>query len=158
VAHVLLDQGDPTLLKEPVAEELLRSTQPVRLAYTWRDGTPRVVAMWFHWDGKQIVMATPARAPKLKALPYRPDVALVVDDGSAYPYKELTLRGRAEVQPWQGEGVVPEYALAATRYLGQEQGDAWVRQVAGMPMFRIAVTPVWVGLIDFESRMPSALL
>jgi len=158
VTNVLLEQGDPVLLKDPVAEGLLRSKQPVRFAYTWRDGSPRVVAMWFHWDGRQVVMATPARAPKLKVLAYRPAVALVVDDGSAYPYKELTIRGRAEVQPWQGDGVVPEYALAATRYLGKEQGESWVRQVSGMAMFRIAVTPAWVGLIDFQTRMPSALL
>lgn len=155
MSQVLLEQGDLALLNDPVAEELLHSKQPARLAYTWRDGTPRVVAIWFHWDGRQVVMASPVRAPKLKVLPERPDVALTIDDGSAYPYKELLIRGRAEVQPWKG--VVPEYELAAKRYLGEEEGRAWVAQVAEAPMVRIAITPTWVGLIDFVSRMPSAL-
>jgi hypothetical protein len=154
---LLLEQGDLTLLEEPVADELLRSKQPVRMAYTWRDGTPRVVAMWFHWDGRQVVMGTPSRAPKLKVLSDRPEVALIIDDASAYPYRELMLRGRAEVAPWPGPGVVPEYALAAKRYLGEEQGEAWAALGAALSWVRIAVTPTWAGLIDFESRMPSAL-
>ncbi len=31
------------LLNDPVAQELLSSTHLARLAYTWRDGTPRVI-------------------------------------------------------------------------------------------------------------------
>jgi hypothetical protein len=50
-------QGDVSLLDDPVAQQLLRSTIPARLAYNWFDGTPRVVPMWFHWDGKEIGLA-----------------------------------------------------------------------------------------------------
>jgi hypothetical protein len=152
---LLMEQGSLTLLDDPVAQELLRSTQPVRMAYCWRDGTPRVVAMWFHWDGRQVVMASPSRAPKLKVLGERPDVALVIDDASTQPAKELTIRGRAELQPSQG--LPPEYVLAAKRYLGDEQGEAAVAPLAGLSWVRIAVTPRWVGLIDFVSRIPSGL-
>lgn len=155
MSQVLLEQGDLALLDEPIAQSLLTSKVPARLAYTWRDGTPRVVAMWFHWDGRQIVMASPPKAPKLKVLGERPEVALTVDDGSAFPYKELLMRGKAELQPW--EGIVPEYALAAKRYLGEEAAATWLAQMEGTPAVRIAVTPTWVGLIDFVSRMPSAL-
>jgi hypothetical protein len=155
MGQVLSQQGDVALLQDPIAETLLQSRQPVRFAYTWRDGTPRVVAMWFHWDGRSIVMATPVGAPKLKVLRDRPEVAIVIDDAGSFPYRELTIRGRAELQPW--EGVVPEYALAAKRYFGEEQGAAWVATVQDLPQVRIAVTPTWVGLIDFEDRMPSAL-
>jgi hypothetical protein len=38
------------LRAEPAAQ-LLRSPLMARLAYTWTDGTPRVVRMWFHWTG-----------------------------------------------------------------------------------------------------------
>jgi hypothetical protein len=56
-------------------------------------------------------------------------------------------------------GVAPEYALAAERYFGVEQGQAWVKQVGGMfsQMARIAVTPEWVAVLDFEQRFPSAI-
>ena len=67
-----MKQGDIGLLNDPVARELLASTIPARLAYNWLDGTPRVVPIWFHWDGKQFVLGSPPRAPKLRALRQNP--------------------------------------------------------------------------------------
>jgi hypothetical protein len=61
-------QGDVGLLQEPVAQQLLQSKGPAHLAYTWRDGTPRVIPMGFHWNGQDIVMATAADAPKTHAM------------------------------------------------------------------------------------------
>ena len=69
----------------------------------------------------------------------------------------LLVRGSARLQPVKG--VVPEYAMAAERYFGKEQGKAWVAQLASMiqEMVRITVTPEWVGVLDFQTRFPSAL-
>jgi len=61
-------QGSTALLDDPTAKELLRSRIPARLAYIWPDGSPRVVPVWFHWNGSEFVIATPPKAPKLKAL------------------------------------------------------------------------------------------
>jgi hypothetical protein len=36
-------RGDVSCLADPIAQELLTSRIPARLAYTWSDGTPRVV-------------------------------------------------------------------------------------------------------------------
>ena len=66
--HMATKQGSFALLDDPVAQELLRSTSPARLAYVWTDGTPRVVPIWFHWNGKEIVLGTPPKAPKVQAL------------------------------------------------------------------------------------------
>jgi len=148
-------QGSLDLLKDPVAEALLGSTIPARLAYNWTDGTPRVVPIWFHWTGDQIVLGSPAKAPKLKALPVNPRVALAIDDHTVWPHKVLLMRGDAAVE--LQDDVVPEYALSATRYFGAEQGNAWVDTLRGKPMARIAITPDWVGILDFETRFPSAL-
>ena len=52
-------QGSVELLRDPVAKALLESLIPARLAYTWMDGSPRVVPIWFHWTGDQFVLATP---------------------------------------------------------------------------------------------------
>jgi hypothetical protein len=149
-------QGGLALLNDPVAQELLRSTSPARLAYVWRDGTPRVVPIWFHWSGKEIVLGTPPKAPKVRALSPNAKVALSID-GNAWPYKVLQIRGTAHVETVSG--VVPEYALAAERYFGSEQGRAWVNQVGGMfsQMARIVVKPEWVAILDFEKRFPSAI-
>jgi hypothetical protein len=99
-------------------------------------------------------MGSPSRAPKLRALRENPDVALTIDDNT-FPHKVLLVRGRAEVE--MKDDVVDEYAQAAERYFGPDQGQAWVQQLTGKPMARIAVTPTWVGILDFETRFPSAL-
>ena len=143
-----------SLLNDPIAQQLLTSTSLARLAYTWSDGTPRVVPIWFHWDGKAMVLASPARAPKLKVLGDHPDVAVTIDTDS-FPYRVLSIRGRAEVD--MVDDVVPEYAAAAERYFGRDQGQSWVAQLRGQPMGRIRITPEWVNILDFETRLPSAL-
>ena len=149
-------QGGLELLKDPVAQQLLQSTIPARLAYVWRDGTPRVIPIWFHWNGKEIVMGTPQKAPKVHALTSHSKVALTIDN-TTWPYKVLQIRGTVQVETVNG--VVPEYALAAERYFGAEQGRGWVVQVRSMfsHMVRIAVTPEWVAILDFEQRFPSAI-
>jgi nitroimidazol reductase NimA-like FMN-containing flavoprotein (pyridoxamine 5'-phosphate oxidase superfamily) len=147
-------QGSLELLKDPVAEALLGSANPARLAYTWMDGSPRVVPIWFHWTGDQFVLGSPPNAPKLKALAADPRVALTIDD-NAWPYKVMLVRGRAGVEML--DDVSQEYALAATRYFGPEQGPAWINTLRGKPMARIPVTPEWVEILDFQTRFPSAL-
>lgn len=151
-----VQQGDLALLQEPIAQELLQSTIPARLAYVWTDGTPRVIPIWFHWDGKKFVLASPPKAPKLKALAKNPKVALTIDDNT-FPHKVLLVRGTACLESL--EGIAPEYAAAAERYFGPQAGQAWVKQLGSMvsTMVRIMITPEWVGLLDFQKRFPSAL-
>ena len=150
----MLQQGSLELLNDPVASALLNSVNPARLAYTWLDGSPRVVPIWFHWTGDQFVLGTPPKAPKLKALAADPRVALTIDD-TAWPPGVLLVRGRAGIELLDDVG--PEYEQAATRYFGPEQGTAWVATLRGKPMARIAITPEWAGILDFQTRFPSAL-
>ncbi len=151
-------QGDVALLNDPVAQQLLQSDIPARLAYTWRDGTPRVVPIWFHWTGRDIIIGTFGSLPKSSILADGTPVALTIDSGE-FPYKVLMLRGTVTIQ--STNGVVPEYELMARRYLGTG-GEGWIKQVAAMlpymrGMKRVAITPTWVGILDFERRFPSAI-
>ena len=149
-------QGDTTLLDDPVAQRLLGSTIPARLAYTGRDGTPRVVPIAFTWDGADVVMATWADAAKVAAIRERPDVALTIDSDEP-PYRVLQVRGPARIEVM--DRVPEEYAAACERYLGAEQGQAWSEQMGRMfpRMARIAVRPAWVGVLDFERRFPGGI-
>jgi Pyridoxamine 5'-phosphate oxidase len=149
-------QGNLSLLQHPAAQELLQSKIPARLAYVWNDGTPRVIPIWFHWNGREVVMATPPKAPKLKALATNPKVALTIDDND-FPQKVLLIRGTVRLEAV--EGIVPEYAAAADRYFDAAQAQAWLGQLRTRisSMVRITVTPEWVGLLDFKTRFPSAL-
>src|SRR5262245_2167218 len=149
-------QGDVGLLNDPIAKELLQSAIPARLAYNGLDGTPRVVPIWFHWTGSEIVLGTPLTAPKVKALLKNSNVALTIDTNT-WPHRVLQIRGAAQIETV--EGVVPEYAAAAERYFGRDQGQAWIQQAKKLfpQMARIAVNPIWVGIIDFEKRFPRAI-
>ncbi len=142
-------QGDLGLLQHPAAKELLESKIPARLAYVWMDGTPRVIPIWFHWNGNEFVMATPPKAPKLKALGKLPKVSLTIDDNT-FPHKVLLVRGTARLETVNG--VVPEYAIAAERYFGREQGQAWVAQMGKMisSMVRITIKSIIPG--SYENR------
>src|ERR1700730_19436189 len=132
-------QGDLGLLQHPASRELLRSTIPARLAYIATDGTPRVIPIWFHWNGAEFVLGTPPKAPKLKALARNPRVALTIDDNN-FPHKVLMVRGSARLEPVNG--IVPEYATAAERYFGPDQGKAWIAQLEKMvwSMDRVTIT------------------
>lgn len=148
-------QGDLQLLDDPVAQELLGSQELARLAYSWLDGSARVVPIWFHWTGQALTFGSPPRAPKLRALEREPRVAVTIDSSARPPYHALLIRGEATVEML--ESISEEYAASARRYFGEEQGNAWVEQLSGQPMARISVTPSWVGVLDFETRFPSAL-
>ena len=95
-------------------------------------------------------------AYRVRALRAHPDVAVTIDTES-FPPEVVTIRGRAEVT--EVDGITPEYALAAHRYLGEDEATAYLAQIdqPGTRMARIAVRPTWVGVLDFETRMPSAL-
>jgi hypothetical protein len=156
-------QGDLTLLESDVAKRLLASTAPARYAYTALDGTPRIVASWFVWTGEELVMPTFISAPHVRHAAYRvqtlresPEVAVSIDTES-FPPEVLNIRGRAEIT--EVDGIVPEYAQAAHRYLGTEQATGYLAQIdhPSTRMARIAIRPAWVGVLDFQTRLPSAL-
>jgi PPOX class probable F420-dependent enzyme len=151
-----LAPGDATLLGHPIALELLRSTLPARLAYTARDGAPRVVPMQFHWTGDAVVLGSWPDDPKVAALRAHPQVALTLDTTQP-PFRVLQIRGTAKVTIVAG--VSDEMAAAAERYMGPEGGRAWVEQVARLSshMARIAVRPEWVDVLDFETRLPGGM-
>jgi hypothetical protein len=44
------------IMNDPLAQELLNSPIPARLAYTGLDGYPRVVPVGFHWNGAQFII------------------------------------------------------------------------------------------------------
>ena len=114
-----MKQGSLELLQDPISKHLMQSKIPARLAYIWTDGSPRVVPIWFHWNGKEFVLASPPKAAKLKALARNAKVALTIDDND-FPHKVLLIRGTARLETV--EGIVPEYIAAADRYFGREQG------------------------------------
>lgn len=160
-----LRQGDLALLDTELAQRLLAAPIPARMAFIALDGTPRVVPTWFHWTGQDLVMPTYIAGPnigvrhpaaRLAALRARPDVAVTIDTDT-FPPQSLSLRGQVEIT--EVDGLAPEYAAAARRYLGADAAGAMLAGLdqPGTAQARIVLRPSWAGLIDFDSRRPSAL-
>jgi hypothetical protein len=160
-----LSQGDLRLLETDLAQQLLRSSIPARLAFVAADGTPRVVPTWFEWNGAEIVMVTYVAGPnvgirhpaaRLAALRANPPVALTIDT-EEFPSQSLTIRGRAEID--EVDGLAPEYVASAHRYLGDVAAAEMLAAMdqPGTVQARIVVRPTWVGLLDFATRLPSPL-
>jgi hypothetical protein len=160
-----LPQGDLRLLETDLARQLLRASIPARLAFLAIDGTPRVVPTWFEWNGTEIVMVTYVAGPdvgirhpaaRLAALRANPTVALTIDT-ETFPSQSLTMRGQAEID--EVDGLAPEYVASAHRYLGDVAAAEMLAAMdqPGTVQARIVVRPTWVGLLDFATRLPSAL-
>ena len=141
------------------AQELLESTSAAHLAYTAKDGTPRVIPVGFFWTGEEFVISTAAIAPKVAALSARPDVALSIDSGNTPGQsRALSIRGQAKVEIV--DGVVPEYLAAARKTMDAEAAAEFERNVRRMyeQMARIAIVPQWARYYDFGAgRMPRFL-
>jgi len=92
----------------------------------------------------------------MQVMSQNPKVALTIDS-TTWPYKVLMIRGTAGAETI--DGVFPEYTAIAKKYLGEEQGQAFVNQYGQWfdQTVRISVIPEWVGILDFAKRFPSAI-
>jgi hypothetical protein len=144
------------VVNDPLAQELLNSNIPARLAYTGLDGLPRAIPIGFFWDGATFVMGTAAHSPKVKALQAHPQVALTIDTNT-FPPHVLLVRGTARVEIV--EGLAPGYLEACRKYVDADQWEVFEAQVRAIykQQGRITIAPEWAKLLDFETRLPSAL-
>jgi hypothetical protein len=146
-------------LDDPGAQELLRSGQPLRLAYCGRDGLPRVIPIGFLWKQDQLVVCTAPSAPKVAALNERPNVAVTIDTGNtSATAKQLLIRGTAAIEIV--DGVAPEYIEASAKTLSGTDLEEFETQVQGVfeQQARISITPEWARFYDFGAgKLPPFL-
>ncbi len=142
------------LMNDPVVQELVKAPIHARLAYSARDGSPRVIPIGYIWNGEVFVMGSPVNAPKVKALAANPKVALTVDTDS-FPPHVLLVRGEAAVEVV--DGVPDEFVAASRRFIGEDGMLEWEAGVRALykQMAIIRVTPTWAKIFDFETRLPS---
>lgn len=119
-------QEDPALFDDPVAQRLPQSTIPARVAYVWRDESPRVIPIGFHWNGAEIVLGTPPDSPKMTVLHDGVKVAVTIDS-DAMPFKVLLIRGAVRTDTV--DGIAPEYEATTMLVLGQAEGRAWLNNL-----------------------------
>lgn len=147
-----------SLLLDPVAQRLLDGPLLARLAYNGRDGAPRVVPVGFVWNGEALITCTATKAPKVRALERDPRVALTIDTGTdRQPPNVLLLRGTASVDIV--DCVPDEFLDASRKGLPSAQWSQFEQSVRSLypAMARIVITPTWVKVLDFETRVPVAV-
>ena len=152
-----MDQHDVTeILARPIAQELLGSSIPARLAYTGVDGDPRVVPVGFLWTGGRIVVGTVPASAKVRALRRNPRVAVTIDT-EGFPPKVLLVRGAAGVEVV--DGVPDSYVEASRKLVPAERFAEWEAGVRALytSMALITITPDWAKLLDFETTVPQAV-
>lgn len=144
------------VLARPIAQELLGSDAPARLAYTGRDGDPRVVPVAFWWDGSRVTVCTVPRSAKTAAIRERPRVALTVDTTGHQPHA-LLVRGAAEVV--EVAGVPDEFVAGSRKIVPPDAFPAWEAGVHALyeRMVRITITPDHAVLLDFATTIPRAV-
>ncbi|WP_338019434.1 EamA family transporter [Saccharothrix deserti] len=145
------------VLHKPIAQELLASSIPARLAYIGVDGDPRVVPIAFLWDGARIVMGTVPKSAKVRALRHNPNVSLTIDTAGQYPPHVLLIRGTASVE--LVDGVPYEYVEASRKLVPAGEFAAWEAGVRALyeQMVLIRIEPRWAKLLDFETTIPQAV-
>jgi hypothetical protein len=148
-------QGDVSLLDHPLAQELLASNIPARLAYSWKDGTPRVIPIFFLWSNGELQVYSAPNAPKMRALQNGSRVAITIDSNE-WPCKVLMLRGPVDLRRARG---TQEIVDIAERYVGTEAANANAEQFANWwpDGCIISVRPDWVAIIDYVERFPSVV-
>ena len=144
------------VFNDPLAQELMRSRIPARLAYTGRDGFPRSIPIGYLFTGTHLVAATDPATHKVAAISANPHVALTIDTDE-FPPKILLVRGVASIDIV--EGIPQEYWDASRRYVAEDQWDGFVEGVKQTyeKMARISIEPTWAKIIDFETRLPEVI-
>jgi hypothetical protein len=143
-------------LAKPIAQELLGSSIPARLAYVGTDGDPRVIPVGFLFKGETVVVATVPASAKVGALQKNPRVALTIDT-EGYPPRVLLIRGAATVEIV--DGVPDDYLDASHKLVPDAEFEGWEAGVRALykQMAVITIVPDWAKLLDFETTIPKAV-
>lgn len=97
-----------------------------KLAFTVKDGSPRLVPVWFIVEGDDLVFNTGAKTLKGRAIARDSRVALCVDDERP-PFTFVTVRGEARVSEDPGD-VRRTATVIGGRYMGADHAEEYGRR------------------------------
>ena len=131
-----------------------------RLAVLKENGSPFVVPVWYHWDGKSLWFIGRERSEWCKCIQNDPRVAVVIDKEHGQPdtstgtmsqIPKIMVDGNAEIieTPNVGGQWVGICEKMAIRYLG-ENGPSYLTSTLNQPRWLIRLTPAkltpWKGV------------
>jgi PPOX class probable F420-dependent enzyme len=110
-----------------------------------KDGSPKTAAVWYGFDGDDILVSTVTGMPKVRNVQRDGRVSLLVDKRDQ-PVHGVEVRGRATVE--KDEGSVRTKAIVA-RYLG-EVPDAYGKRLESEDRSIIRIKPAKYRLWDYS--------
>ena len=101
----------------PTLKEFCEKQELMRLAYTDSRGYPRVIPVWYVIIDDDYCVGTDAGSAKAKAIKRDPRVGWVIDGGTDFKYKGVSMYGRVE-EVTDGETRANVYRALGTKYFG----------------------------------------
>lgn len=109
------------------------------------DGSPRVVPVWYRWDGERILVWSGAGRRWVRDLRAEPRVALSVHEHTA-PWSAVVLRGRASVRTGPIAELRDEIEAIVRRYVPASEIASLIASYDdGTPHAIVTIEP---GLVD----------
>jgi|SRR5579875_337806 PPOX class probable F420-dependent enzyme len=130
---------DLTREKDAHVDQRLRNEIMIWLASTRPDGRPHLVAVWFLWDGSNILIFSQPNTQKLRNIRHNPVVMLALDTAEQGD-DIVRIEGRAElVDDPDLKATLPAFAR---KYAARLQAMGWTaEQMAASYSQAIRITP-----------------
>lgn len=132
-------------------DDFLREARvPLRLGILDGDGGPRVLSLWYLWEGGALWCATSPKAWVVERLRADPRCGFEVA-GDSPPYRGIRGRGRAALDPGRGEAIL---GALVDRYLGTRESRfaRWLLARSAGEM-AIRIVPEKLSRWDYSRRM-----
>jgi hypothetical protein len=134
---------------EAAAAFLARTVLPLRLAVVDARGQPRIVSLWFEWDGTYVWCATQAHSQLARYVEGSSSCAFEVSTNDA-PYRGA--RGRGDTELTDDGSSVLERLIERYDIAPESRFAQWLRSRAANEV-AIRLRPVRMSHWDFTGRM-----
>jgi hypothetical protein len=141
-------------LEQAARLQLFERAPLLRLGYTAKDGTPRVIPTGYLVEPEALVFYTIPTSAKVIALRHDPRVAGSIDVGGMPPCA-LLVRGTVDIETV--DGIPDGYFETGRRTMPAEAYPGWDQGVRAMydSMTVLTMHLTWAKLLDFEHTAPS---
>jgi nitroimidazol reductase NimA-like FMN-containing flavoprotein (pyridoxamine 5'-phosphate oxidase superfamily) len=132
-------------LSQQEIADLLRLAIPAHLATLDAAGFPRITPIWFLWEDGLFYMSSGEERRHVHDLARDPRAGLCISieegqtQGGSRPYRQIVVRGYAQVQPDTDETWARKLIL---KYITGQAGVLRAEQGAGKPLTVIVLRPV----------------
>jgi PPOX class probable F420-dependent enzyme len=130
-------------LAAPELDAFLQTSSIVGILATLdADGAPYQVPIWYDWDGTHLWIVSKPLAEYVRNLQRDPRAAVCVAT-QTLPYVRVLIQGTAELIDTDDDWLPMGYRMAA-RYLGKQEGDAYIDKTKHWKRIYIRITPTCV--------------